>query len=156
PMIDLSVVVLPAPLRPSKVTTSPGSTSKVTPCRMWDSPYHACRPSTASSGAASLMAGPHVGFAYLRVGRHRGVVAFGEHAPAREHGDGVREVGDHGKVMLDHEHGAIGGSGFDQRGDAVDVFVPHAGGRLVEQHHFRIERERGGKLERALAPVREF
>ena len=28
PMIDLSVVVLPAPLRPSSVTTSPGRTSK--------------------------------------------------------------------------------------------------------------------------------
>ena len=31
PMIDFSVVVLPAPLRPSRVTTSPGLTSKSTP-----------------------------------------------------------------------------------------------------------------------------
>ena len=43
PMIDFSVVVLPAPLRPSSVTTSPGSTSKLTPCSTWDSPYQACR-----------------------------------------------------------------------------------------------------------------
>src|ERR1043166_3308556 len=121
PMIDLSVVVLPAPLRPSKATTSPGSTWNVTPCRMWDSPYHACRPSTARSGAASLMAGPHVGFAHLRVRRHGCVVAFREHASAREHGDGVREIGDDRKIMLDHQHRAVGGGGLDQRGDAVDV-----------------------------------
>jgi hypothetical protein len=31
PITDLSVVVLPAPFRPSKVTTSPGRTSKSTP-----------------------------------------------------------------------------------------------------------------------------
>ena len=43
PMIDFSVVVLPAPLRPSSVTTSPAFTSKLIPCRMWDSPYHASR-----------------------------------------------------------------------------------------------------------------
>jgi hypothetical protein len=30
-MIDLSVVVLPAPLRPSSVTTSPVNTSNVAP-----------------------------------------------------------------------------------------------------------------------------
>jgi len=44
PMIDFIVVVLPAPLRPSKVTTSPSRTSKSTPCRMWLSPYQAFRP----------------------------------------------------------------------------------------------------------------
>ena len=53
PMIDFSVVVLPAPLRPSSVTTSPAATSNATPCRMCDSPYHACRPRTASSGAVA-------------------------------------------------------------------------------------------------------
>jgi hypothetical protein len=38
PMIDFKVVVLPAPLRPSKVTTSPSRTLSATPCRMCDSP----------------------------------------------------------------------------------------------------------------------
>ena len=41
PMIAFSVVVLPAPLRPSKVTTSPSRTSRSTPCRMCDSLYQA-------------------------------------------------------------------------------------------------------------------
>ena len=52
PMTDLSVVVLPAPLRPSSVTTSPARTSKSTPCRMWDSPYQACRSRTQRSERA--------------------------------------------------------------------------------------------------------
>ena len=43
PMTDFSVVVLPAPLRPSSVTTSPAFTLKLMPCRMCDSPYQACR-----------------------------------------------------------------------------------------------------------------
>ena len=57
PMIDLSVVVLPAPLRPSSVTISPGRTSKSTPCRTCDSPYHACRSRTCRSGGAGASRG---------------------------------------------------------------------------------------------------
>jgi hypothetical protein len=34
--------------------------------------------------------------------------------------------------------------------------VAHAGHRLVEQHHLRIERERRRDLERAFAAIREF
>jgi hypothetical protein len=52
PMIDRSVVVLPAPLRPRSVTTSPAATSNVTPCSTCDSPYQALSARTARSGAA--------------------------------------------------------------------------------------------------------
>src|SRR2546422_8587058 len=38
----------------------------------------------------------------------------------------------------------------------VHVFVGHAGGGLVEQHHLRVERERRRDLERALAAVRQL
>ncbi len=68
PMIERSVVVLPAPLRPSSVTTSPGCTLNVTPCRMCDSPYQACTSASDSSGArASSMADTHIGFTHLGV-----------------------------------------------------------------------------------------
>src|SRR5262245_43756831 len=138
PMIDFSVVVLPAPLRPSSVTTSPANTSKVAPCSTCDSPYHDCSPSTASSGAAPglSMADPEIGLAHLRIGRDRLVIALGQHAPAREHGDAVGEVGDDAEIVLDHQHRAVGGDRLDQRADAVDVLVAHAGHRLVEQQHF--------------------
>src|SRR3954468_15671792 len=103
-MMDLSVVVLPAPLRPSKVTTSPARTSNVTPCSTWDSPYQACSLSIAKSGAAfgSGMADPKIGFAHTGVGRDRFVVAFGQDAPTREHRDAVGEIGDDAEIVLDH------------------------------------------------------
>src|SRR5713226_6414399 len=155
PMMDFSVVVLPAPLRPSSVTTSPGSTANVAPCRMWDSPYQACNASTASSGAAVLassMADPHVGLADLRVGRDRLVIAFGEDAAAGQHGDAVGQIGDDAEIVLDHQHRAIGRDRSDQRGDAIDVLVPHAGGRLVEQQHLRVEHAlRAPEIERSAA-----
>src|ERR1051325_2032541 len=101
PMIDFSVVVLPAPLRPSSVTTSPARTSNVTPCRMCDSPYQACSPFTVRIGASG-MPHPHVGLAHFRIVGDRLVVAFSQHAAAREHGDPVGEVRDHTQIMLDH------------------------------------------------------
>src|SRR5690242_12855261 len=110
PMIDLRVVVLPAPLRPSSVTTSPARTSKLAPCRICDSPYHACRPSTVSSGALgvlSSMADPHVGLAHFGVVRDGLVVAFGEHAAACQNRDAVRQVGDDAEIVLHHQHGAV-------------------------------------------------
>ena len=73
PITDFSVVVLPAPLRPSSVTTSPAFTLKLMPCRMCDSPYQASRFETdstcvpvafaeASAIFTSGMTGPQIGF----------------------------------------------------------------------------------------------
>src|ERR1044072_4939575 len=98
PMIDLSVVVLPAPLRPSSVTTSPARTSKVTPCRMCDSPYQACNPFTVRMGA-SAMPDPHVGLAHFGIVGDGRVVALGENTTAREDRDAVGQVRDDAEVM---------------------------------------------------------
>src|SRR6516162_5242647 len=99
PMIDFSVVVLPAPLRPSNVTTSPSRTSKSTPCRMWLSPYQALRRFTSS------MRRSQIGGDNLGVGRDRGVVALGQDAPPRQHGDDVAQTLHHGQVVLHHQDG---------------------------------------------------
>src|SRR5690349_10952971 len=129
PMIALSVVVLPTPLRPSNVTTSPSATAKFMPCRMCDSPYQACRSATRSSSlcftAASGMAGPraHIGLAHFGILRHLGVTAFGQHMAPRQHRDGVREIGDDRQVVLHHEHGARLGDIADECGDAADILV---------------------------------
>src|SRR4051812_12361036 len=106
PMMDLSVVVLPPPLRPTSATTSPARTSKVTPCRMCDSPYQACSPLTVRIGASG-MSDPHVGLAHFRIVRDGRVIALGQHAPARQHGDAVGKVRDDAEIVLDHQHGAI-------------------------------------------------
>src|SRR5215831_5756054 len=93
PMIARMVVVLPAPLRPRSVTTSPAFTSKVMPCRMWLSPYQACTSPTASW--ASGMAGPHISFDDLRIGGDLTVGSLGQHLAAGEHRDAIGKVGDH-------------------------------------------------------------
>src|SRR5438876_7566674 len=111
PMIARKVVVLPAPLRPSRVTTSPWPTAKLIPCRMWDSPYQACSSSTPSSccaaTAVSGMAGPQIRFHDLGVFRDSAVIALGEDAAARQHGDDVGEIGHHRQIMLDHQDRAV-------------------------------------------------
>src|SRR5258705_3490455 len=116
-MMDLSVVVLPAPLRPSSVTTSPERTSNVTPCNTWDSPYQACSPSTARSGASLAMVDPEIGFAHAGIGGDRVIVPFGQDASARKHRDAVGQIGDDAEIVLDHQHGAIGGERADERAD---------------------------------------
>src|SRR6266849_6646277 len=151
PMIDLRVVVLPTPLRPSSVTTSPRRTSNCAPCKMCDSPYQAFRSATARS-AASGMLGAEVSFDHFGMTGHRPIVALRDDLAAREHRNVVGEVLDDAEVVLDHEHGAVDGDAPDERSDALHVRVRHAGRGLVEEHHFRIERERGRDLERALAP----
>src|SRR5215813_7081806 len=112
PMIDRNVVVLPTPLRPSRVTSSPRPTSKSTPCRMCDSPYQACSSFTLSR--VSAMAGTDIGLDHGGVLRHHVVGTLRQHLAARQHRDGIREVGDHGHVVLHHEHGAILGDGADE------------------------------------------
>src|SRR4051812_15205717 len=97
PMMARSVVVLPAPLRPSRVTTSPSPTLKSMPCRMCDSPYQACSPSTRSNSSAetaSGMAGPHIRLDDLRIAGDGVVIAFGEDPAAGQHRDRLRQVGD--------------------------------------------------------------
>ena len=65
----------------------------------------------------------------------------------------MRQVGDHLQVMLDHEDRAVRRYAADEGGDAVDVLVAHARHRLVEEHHFGLDRERGGEFERPFAAV---
>ena len=97
-----------------------------------------------------------IGLDHPRVLRHRGVVALGQHLAAGQHGDAVRQRRDDRQVVLDHQDGAVRRDAPDQRGDALDVLAAHAGHRLVEQHHLRVERQRRRDLERALAAVGEL
>src|SRR4028118_1463975 len=66
-MVAVSVVVLPAPLRPSRHRISPSATEKLTDCSACEAPYQAESPSTSSihtraaparRGAASTGAHP--------------------------------------------------------------------------------------------------
>src|SRR4051812_25580743 len=111
PMIARNVVVLPAPLRPSSVTSSPSPMLNSTPCNMCDSPYQACRPRTRSNSSrawigadASGMAGPHIGFDDLGIAGDRRVIALGQDEAAGQNRDRVGQIGDDRQIMLDHQH----------------------------------------------------
>src|SRR5438045_5544026 len=99
PMIDFSVVVWPAPLRPRSVITSPSRTSKSMPCRMCDSPYHALSPRTSSRLG---MAGSEIGLDHARVLGYRVVVALGQDLATLQHGDAVRK--DRKSTRLNSSH----------------------------------------------------
>src|SRR5215212_6241938 len=96
PRIARSVLVRPAPLRPSKVTTSPSSTFRLTPCSTCDSPYQPCR-SAISRKVRAISVRPlqlgvrraHVGLDHGRVAGHLGIGTLGQRGTALQHGDRV-------------------------------------------------------------------
>src|ERR1700760_3905947 len=106
PIRHLSVVVLPAPLRPTSVTSSPSSTCRSTPCSTCDSPYHAMRARTSKRRFSGMLA-PEIRRDDRRVLRDLPVVALRQHLSAREDRDAVREAGDDAQVVLDHQDGAV-------------------------------------------------
>ena len=99
------------------------------------------------------MTRPQIRFLDALVLGEFGVIAFRQHLPARQHGDDVGKIGHNAEIMFDHQDRVLRRNALDQRRDLVDVFVSHAGHRLVEQHHLRIERQRRCNLKCALAPV---
>src|SRR5882672_12703644 len=107
PRTALSVVVRPAPLRPSSVTTSPRRTSKSTPCRICDSPYHACRSCTLNITGGSLTPAmgsvnrAHVRFDHLGIAGDLRIGTLGEHRSPLQDRDGIGDVRDHAHVVLD-------------------------------------------------------
>src|SRR5260370_22171208 len=139
PMIARKVVVLPAPLRPSRVTTSPWPTANLIPCRMWDSPYQACNSSTPSSccavTAASGMPSPQIRLHDVGVLRDSVVIALGKDAAAGQHCDDVGEIGHHRQIMLDHQDRTVGCHLADQRRDQSDILLSETDHRFVEQQH---------------------
>src|SRR5574343_1766481 len=133
PTMDLMVVVRPAPLRPSKVTTSPLCTVRSTPCRMCDSPYQAWRLLMRRNSVGSAMGTlqrvvgrAHIGFEHLGVLRYHAVRSFGNHLATLQHADGVGNAGNHIHVVLDHQDGAVGAHLLDELRHAVHVLVAHA------------------------------
>src|SRR5207302_8218490 len=77
PMIERTVVVLPMPLRPMSVTTSPGAIANEMPCSTWLKPYVVCTPSSSSRLAMRhlldrlLIWRAQIGLAHLGVGADR-------------------------------------------------------------------------------------
>src|SRR6476660_5462487 len=171
PMTERSRVVLPAPLRPTRVTTSPGATSMLTSVSTRASPYQAESADTSSMRgddcpskefvravvtlALSLMGCSDVCRDDPLVGAHLVVRSLREHLPRLEHGDAVGERSDDVHVVVDEDDGAAFGELLDEGDGAVDVLDAHARGRLVEEQQLGVECHGDRELEWALLAVRE-
>src|SRR5215470_1313086 len=88
-MMVRSVVVLPAPLRPTRHTTSRSRTSRETRRRMWLAWMNTSMAWTASMSAAAVPA-PHHQVDHLRVGPYGGRGGVRQHLALVQGDDAVR------------------------------------------------------------------
>src|SRR5215472_6431296 len=106
PMTARIVVVLPMPLRPISVTTSPAPTVKLTSNSTCAGPYPACRCATESRPVIrSFHLVAEVRRCHLRIGAHLLRRAAREQAAVDEHRDAISEREHRGHVVLDQHHG---------------------------------------------------
>src|SRR5438093_529764 len=106
PMTAERLVVLPMPLRPSRLTTSPALTAKSTPNKTLPSPYPASSPATSSIGAPGRRTGivlAQVGAAHMRVGADRGWRPGRNDAALDHDGDAVGQREHRVHIVLDQD-----------------------------------------------------
>jgi hypothetical protein len=113
PMTDFRVVVFPAPLRPSSVTTSPCHALRTIDAVQdvrFPVPCLQIVRRQAADRVLSSIAGPHIGLTHLRVVADTvPVIALGKNASARQHGDALSEsFCDDAEIMFDHQDRAVG------------------------------------------------
>src|ERR1044072_295875 len=93
PMMVRRVVVLPAPLRPSRTARPPRGTTRSTPCRMWYWPMWVCTPDSVRIGSfrmESCMFGhSQIGFLDDLRTHHFGRLAVGHQGAVVQHDDAV-------------------------------------------------------------------
>src|SRR5437773_9943522 len=153
-MTHRSSVVLPAPFRPTSVTSSPSPTCSDTSRSAWASPYLAERSAISSAGLGMRL--PEIRGNDRGILAYDGVAALGDHPALLQHDDLVGELGDHTHVVLDEHYGPARVRLSNQVDRAPDVLDAHARGRLVQQKQARVERDCEGELQRALLPVRKL
>ena len=168
PMMVRSVVVLPAPFRPSSVVTRPrahGEIDAVQDAIAADigvdafEPQQRCRRSRHCSGPRrdSRPCDAEIGLLHLRQRHHLGRRAVGDQRAVLQHDDAVGEPRDHVHAVLDQEHGLVRlrFNLLDQIEDGRDFVEAHAGSRLVEHQHPRLERQQDRDFELALVAMRQ-
>src|SRR5688500_14549486 len=103
PMMERTVVVLPMPLRPRRVTASPSPMLSERSKSTWLAPYAVSRFSTLSSNLVSQVGAPDLG-----IGADLPRRSGGDHAAVDHHGDAVGEAEHRVHVVLHQQHGHLG------------------------------------------------
>src|SRR5262245_24096343 len=145
PMMLLSRVVLPTPLRPMRHTTSPAGTSSETSHRIWLSPYATFRPLTSSMPASEERLDVGRRPAPAEIDFHDPVVllhlvdrALAEDAALVKHRHRPRDTAHELHVVLDHQNGSILRDRPEKLGRLLGLLVGHPGHRLVDQQELRL------------------
>src|SRR5664279_3398665 len=163
-MMLRSVVVLPAPLRPIRQTSSPAATDRLMPSRMRLPSMSTFRFEMLSIVRSLLIAslyswpgsdhgGYHFGVGKEGIGRH----IRQQHAALQRH-DPMRVALDEVHVMLDLDDGAHArGSCRSHKHLHNGMLVPgrNAAGRLVEQDDGWVERKGAGNVEQLFLALRQ-
>src|SRR5262245_20688188 len=158
PEMARSVVVLPAPLLPSRATTSPSPTRKVTPFKARISPSDTWRFRTSSTlglRARCPLAAAEIGFDDAGVLLDVGGAPLGNLLPVVEHGDVVGDLHDHAHVVLDEEDGEaeVAHQLAQESHETARFSLGHARGGLVEEEERGLRSESAADLEPALIAV---
>src|ERR1700730_10014488 len=153
-MMVRNVVVLPAPLRPTRQTSSPAATDRLTPLRIWlpsMSTFRFDKPSIATLskfGSNSHHRGNHGWIGKECTGRH-----VAEKRACLQGDDAMRVALDEVHVVFDLHNGPharrLGGRDENLH-DRVLVARRHTAGRLIEEDDGRIERKGAGDIEQFL------
>src|SRR5438477_12795594 len=131
PMTQRSSVVLPAPFRPTSVTSSPSPTCSETSRSAWASPYRDESPSTSRTGLGMRL--PQVR-GHDRGGLpNHGLAALRDHSALLQDDHLVGELGDHSPVVLDEHDGPTRVRLSNKVDRATDVIDSHDRGRIVAQ-----------------------
>src|SRR6185436_14348824 len=140
PIMALSVVDFPAPLRPNSATTCPAPAWKLTSYSTRARPYPADSPRTSSVAKVDL--------AQAGIGADQVRRALGDHLAEMQRDDALREAEDDVHVVLGEQHGNILAA-RKLRGEChqrAALLGRHPGGRLVHQQQARALRQRHPEL----------
>ena len=153
PEIARSVVDLPAPLEPSKVTTAPSSISERESAQRFDLPV-------VDAEVGHCQERHHADSQIRRddVGLREHVGRFPvRDAPAEiEHRQMLRHARDQGHVVVDDDDGeALGGYAVEQVVQRLLFAGVKAGGGLVEQQDRGVRRQRARDLDETLMAITE-
>src|SRR4051812_20738918 len=155
PEIVRNVVLFPAPLAPSKVTTSPASTCSETPRSASTLPYALETFLSSSSGMAGSFA--EIGGNHVRMAQHILGRAFCDLLAEIQYGDLVGDFLDHAHVVVDQEdREAMATQPLQQRDQLLLLGLIQTGTRFIQQQELGMTRKRTRDLDQTLMPIRQI
>src|SRR5208337_5229301 len=134
-MMELSSVVLPMPLRPSKAIASPWPSRSDIPERTSASPYPAESLSIVRTSA--ILRAPQIDRLHPSIVGDLVLRPFGEQSTVDEDRDAIRKGGNQVHVVLDQQHARILWESRHGCKDVVALLLGNTGCRLVKQQHTR-------------------